>query len=318
MLPKIKHSKMQIKSFLHRADPRIVVMIGLTYFCQCRCPHCAIAIYEKNKRKEFTTQELLKLISQFPRTKIKGVYFFGGEPLLRKDVFKLINAAHKRWMITSLSTNGYLLNEKAVKKLKKAGLTVIKISIDSADSKIHNKFRGVKNLFERAITGIKNCKKQGLITCISTYATKENLKNGDLKRIVSLGERLEVDYLKILPPILTGKWLKAKEMGLNPKERKQFKNFHQPGFIYLEDDYCQSMPKKFIYISPYGDVQPCFSIPFSFGNVREEPLGKILKRMWKHPMFNLKISRECPMNNKEFRQKYISKTTSSTRFPIRL
>ncbi len=302
---------------IYLCDCRFAVMIGLTYACQCDCLHCGMGIYEKSREKELSTDDVLKIINQLSKIKVKGVYFFGGEPLLRKDLVELIGLAHKRGLRTFLETNGYLLTEKMVGDLKGAGLNLISVSIDSSEPAKHDHLRGLEGLFERAITGIKNCREKGLRCRLSTHATKENLKNGDLKKIISLGEELGVNYIRILSPVLSGKWLRAEERKLNHQEKLQLKGFRKIGFVYLEEDYCQSKNKKFAFISPYGEVQPCCFIPFSFGNIKNEYLAKILKKMWNHQMFKMKIN-GCPMNNEKFREKYLSNLGPLTKFPISL
>ncbi len=306
------------KHFVYRCDPRATAMIGVTYFCQCNCLHCAMANYPKDKERELSKNELIEIINKFPRNKIKGVYFFGGEPLLRNDIFELISSARKRGFRTILDTNACLLDQETAKKLKKAGLKIISVSIDSPYSQIHNALRKKKNLFEKAINGIKYCLTEKITCGLSTYATKENLKNGDLKKIISLGKKLGVNYIRILPPLPLGKWCNKREIELSDQENLLFEKFRQLGFVELEGDKCPTIKKRYFYISPYGEIQPCCYIPFSFGNIKRELMEKILKRMWKHPMLNMKIKKACLADNKEFQKKYFSQITPSTKLPIEL
>lgn len=317
MKPNIRNLNRWARTFAYIHDFRVTAMIGLTYFCQMSCPHCSMANYVKNKKEELSTDELMEIINRFPKSKIKGVYFFGGEPLLRNDVFELIKCAHKKRFATLLDSNGYLLTKEVAKKLKDAGLRIIGISIDNSDPQIHNRLRGKEDSFERAVEGIKNCLNEKINVYLDTYATKENLKNGDLKKIVSLGEKLGVSYVRILSPLPMGKWLGREDIKLNDQENQLLQTFHQFGFVYLEGDHCSPIRKRLFYMSPYGEVQPCCNIPFTFGNIRDEPLEKILKRMWKHPMFKMKI-KECPVVNEKFQKKYFSKLTSSTKLPLDL
>jgi MoaA/NifB/PqqE/SkfB family radical SAM enzyme len=277
-----------------------------------------MAFYRKSREEEMNGNEIIELINRLPRSKIKEVYFFGGEPLLRNDIFKLINCARRRRFRTLLDTNGGLLNEEVVNKLRNAGLTRLGVSIDSPYPEIHDKLRGQQGLFERAIEGIKYCLDKKITCYFSTYATKENLKNGDLKKIILLGEKLGVSHVRVLSSILMGRWLDKEDFKLNQEERELLKSFRQFGFVFLEENSCNALRKKLFYISPYGEVQPCCYIPISFGNIKKEPLEKILKKMWKHPIFNTRIKEECPVNNEEFQKKYFSKITPSTKLPIDL
>jgi hypothetical protein len=105
---------------------------------------------------------------------------------------------------------------------------------------------------------------------------------------------------------------------LDRKEKQEIMNLMEPGFVFLEEatgsglnsGYCSAIRKRFIYISCYGDVQPCCYVPLSFGNIRSEPLIRITKRMWNHPIFNMN-AQECIMNNSSFRKQYVSKMLNS-------
>lgn len=307
----------KIRLFLNRLDPRVTVMIGLSYFCQCNCLHCGMANYKKDKESELTTDEWLGLIDGLSSKNVKQIYFFGGEPLLRNDIFQLIKKTKKGGFRSIIDTNGHLLTEEMVEKLKIAGLDLIEVSIDSADPKTHDALRKLEGLFEKATTGIKMCLKRGIFCILSTYVTEKSIKNGDFQKIILLAEKLGVNYLRVLAPVAIGKWLKKEEVILNKNKRKQLKNIIKNSPVFLEDDYCLSANKKLIYISPYGEVQPCCYIPFTFGNIKEEPLEEILKRMWKHPLFRIK-TKECLMNNEEFRRTYLKLLNLPKEIPVDL
>ena len=65
-------------------------------------------------------------------------------------------------------------------------------------------------------------------------------------------------------------------------------NILDPSYVYVEDALemlkkrsqgCSAIERNLIYISPYGDIQPCPAIPISFGNVRNESMAGIIKSM---------------------------------------
>jgi len=266
---------------------------------------------KKNIGKDFTTEELLKIINDLPK-KVKIIDFFGGEPLLRPDLLILIKKAKEMGFKTMINSNGYLLDENMVKNLKSAGLDVMEVSIDSANPKIHNELRRKEGVFERAVSGIKYCLKENISCNIATYATKESIKNSELKKIISLGKELGVSLVKILSPIMAGKWLNENTR-LDENDRKELKRLLRFGFAFLEDENCYVARKTIFYISPYGDVQPCTFVPITFGNIKNESLEKILKKMFAHPMYKIK-TRECIMNNPEFRKKCIKEIESGVAY----
>jgi len=300
-----------------RREGGITAVLGLTYICQCNCVHCGMAIYEKNISTELKTADWLKIIDELSINKIKDIVFFGGEPTLRDDLAELVSAVKKRGITTVVDTNGYLLTNNFVKKMKIAGLDFFEISIDSSSSKIHDDLRGVEGVFNKMQEGIKNCKSNDLGFLISTYATKDNIKNGELKKIINLARKMGAIYVRVLSPILIGKWLNKDNFNLNESERKALNNILDDKFAFSEEKYCIGINKKLIYISPYGEIQPCPYIPFTFGNVKKESIKSIIDKMWGHSMYKIETD-ECLMNNEKFRKKYIKIIKNSSKFPIDL
>ncbi|MBT3408337.1 radical SAM protein [archaeon] len=90
------------------------------------------------------------------------VSLYGGEPLMRQDIFEIIQLATNQGLKSNICTNGFLLNKKVVKKLSEAGLYDMYISLDGYKKETHDKIRGqigsydkIINAFE-IINGIKN------------------------------------------------------------------------------------------------------------------------------------------------------------------
>jgi MoaA/NifB/PqqE/SkfB family radical SAM enzyme len=292
-----------------------VAILGLTYSCQCDCVHCGMSIYPKNSEKELKTNDWIKIIEAISPKKVDSLMFFGGEPLLRKDLPELISVAKKRGFKTALDTNGWLLAMENVKILKRSGLYMVEISVDSLDSQIHDRLRGVNGVFKKVQEGIENCLSEKLNFSISTYATKENIQNGNLETIILWAKKIGASYVRVLSPILAGKWLNEEELKLNRNDIKKLNKFIDGQFAFLENNPCHAINKKFIYISPYGDIQPCPYVPFSFGNIKKDPLEKLLKKMWDHQMFKIK-TKECLMNNEKFRNDYIKNIKNTQKLPI--
>jgi len=81
--------------------------------------------------------------------------------------------------------------------------------------------------------------------------------------------------------------------------------------------FCHAVKKMQFYISAYGDVQPCCFMPLGFGNIREEPLGRIVRRMWKTPLFRRRSNfPDCPLNDKEFRRRFCESAVSAAALPV--
>lgn len=298
-----------LEKFLLRFYPMLdkMMMLALTYKCQCKCEHCGSNLYRKEGKEELKTKEILNLIDTHSELGGMSIYFFGGEPLIINELPYYIRYAKQRGLFTRLDTNGFLLDEDMVRKLKTSGLDLIGVSIDSPYETVHDGLRKLKGIFNRALNGIKYCKKYRIVCYITTYATKENLKNGDLVRLINLAKDIGVG-VRILSSICSGKWLNRYDVALSPDEITLLRSLTEKRKVFWEDIddkeapfSCIAFKKEFFYVSSYGDVQPCCYLPIPFGNVREESLEKIITRMYNSDTFtHPKRLYDCLANDENF------------------
>ena len=300
----------------YKSCPAEVVSLALTYQCQCRCVHCgSVALYKQEEEKELSYNEITSLIDEIRRLGVNWIDFFGGEPLLVPQLADYIRHAKEKGLRVRIDTNGLLLDEEMVKNLKKAGIDLVGVSIDSPFEAVHDRLRGVKGTFKKAIAGIKYCKKHNVECQLLTYATKENLKNNDLKKIIDLAKSFDIP-VRILPLVLVGKKMKRKDLALSSQDIALLRNLLEKDKVHWENEFidskevpffCTAMHKYFFYISAYGNVQPCCYFPVSFGNVRQERLEQIIKKMWNSDLFTYYLDHRrycCPLEDEAFREKY--------------
>ena len=315
-LPPLKRlfKRMFLFPFIRFHGLSFEVMLGVTYQCQCQCEHCGMSSCNNDQNSELNTlqiKEIIREISEIPYFFIK-ISFFGGEPMLRNDIFELINYAAGMGLFTDMNSNGICLSLDNVKKLKKSGLHHIYVSMDSADDCKHDAMRQSQGCYQKVINGIKNCVKMKLPCSVSTYVSKESISNGDLVEIIEKSKSLGAVAVRLLYPIFSGKLLNEDSRRLTWTEKDRVFKLLQPGFVYLESPdccykkslkHCAAMQKKFCYISPQGNVQPCSFVPVIYGNLMEKRLQKVLAGMWGNKFF-LGTPQECFMDNHSYRQEY--------------
>jgi radical SAM protein with 4Fe4S-binding SPASM domain len=96
-----------------------------------------------------------QVLDEFAALGTTGIGFTGGEPLLRSDIFTLLQHSKARGMITHLNTNGFLLTPDRIQRLLEIGIDSINISVDGATAATHEAARGVPGGFQRILDGIK-------------------------------------------------------------------------------------------------------------------------------------------------------------------
>ncbi|MGQ9456377.1 MAG: radical SAM/SPASM domain-containing protein [Armatimonadota bacterium] len=304
-----------------------VCTLQVTTRCQANCIHCSAARHKRKDVPELSTDEWKKVIREAEKLGVVSVVFTGGEPLLRPDIFELIEWVDKNEAVALMFTNGMLLTEENVRKLAKAGLWCVHVSIDSPDPKAHDEMRRLPGSFEKAIEGLKRCKNAGLLTGISTYATPERLHNGQVIQMIELARSIGTDEITIFDVVPTGRLLLEDSKHLLSDEDKA-------ELCRIEDEYNKNKPPLVItqahvngptgvgcyagwcqfYMTAYGDVTPCDFTPLSFGNVREKSLEDIWSDMISHEGYACHKN-SCRMQDPTFRARWIDKIPLSGPFP---
>ncbi|MCK5320105.1 radical SAM protein [Candidatus Parcubacteria bacterium] len=182
--------------------PRIITMF-ITNKCNLSCDGCLNAAY-RNKHiaeEQITLRHIKKILPELKKYK-PMFYITGGEALINKHTFDIINLLSKNGIITAMSTNGFFLPEN-VENILNSGLNFLSVSLDHYDKEIHNKVKGNNTeTFDRAVSGIKslinkrnNLKKLSLNIKINTVIRKENYN--ELPKIYDFVENLGADELCI-------------------------------------------------------------------------------------------------------------------------
>jgi len=142
-------------------DMKPVVVWNCTRRCNLGCAHCYAASTQQPQADELTTDEAQRLIDDLAAFGVTVLLFSGGEPLLREDIFELIEYARRSGIRAVLSTNGTLLTRRTAERLAKVGLNYCGVSLDGP-ADINDAFRGSPGAFAKALEGIRNCRNLGL------------------------------------------------------------------------------------------------------------------------------------------------------------
>ncbi len=142
--------------------------ISVTDRCNFRCPYCMPAeVY--GERYKFishenllTFEEIVRITSILVELGVEKVRITGGEPLVRQDVDKLIAMISELEGVNDLAmtTNAYLL-KGFVKRLRKAGLKRITVSLDSLDEKVFQEMNGRGFGTAKVLDGISAASEEG-------------------------------------------------------------------------------------------------------------------------------------------------------------
>ncbi len=200
----------------------LLVVWNFTYKCNLRCKHC----YSESgniSKNELSTEEAMKVVDQIADFGATSLAFSGGEPLMRKDFFEIAHHAVSSGLYVSLATNGTLLNPENVRKLKEIGVHYVEVSLDGADAKTHDLFRGQTGAFDQTLQGLKNCLSKEICTCIAVTATKNNLT--EIPAILEMAENMGIDRFTLFNFIPTGRGKEIVAVDPSPQEREELLSY---------------------------------------------------------------------------------------------
>jgi AdoMet-dependent heme synthase len=263
------------------------VQLDLTYRCNERCVHCYV---DHDDHGEMTATEIKKLLDELAAA---GVFFLtmsGGEILLRKDFFEILEYARALLFSVKLKTNAVMIRERQAERIRSLGVQSVQISIYSHRPEVHDAITKVPGSLKRSLQAIRLLKAHGLNVTIADVLMLQNIQ--DYPGVRALAAELGV--LFTIDPTITPKMDGDRSiLNLNVDRTALGRVFRDEALVGSVEEFCRP-PKEAddddldgqpcsaghtaCYISPYGDVYPCVQFPLPSGNVRRTPFLEIWRR----------------------------------------
>lgn len=270
--------------------------LELTYRCNQRCLHC----YNNSASNDAAYSDMLTLdewknvCHKLVEAGVVQVIISGGEPFVFGDgVFELMDILHAGGVKFVVISNGMLVNEERVNKLKKYHYDWFQISIDGASPETHNKMRGA-DAWELAVNATHLLKKAQIPFAVAHAVTKINYH--ELEEMVNLAYQLGAKKLVISPYEVVGRAiLNNDELKLSDEEFIQvYKDLKVKASEFsgrmeisvppesVVSVHAHKYQKNSVFlIRPNGDIKfDCMS-PFKLGNVRKDELQTIWELLGK-------------------------------------
>ena len=199
-----------------------------TLRCNAKCKHCGSRAGEECSFKdELSTQEikntLQSIANKYDANKIL-LNITGGEPLVRQDLFEVMDFANDLGYHWGMTTNAILINDSIIEKMKSTGMTIISVSLDGLEAS-HDEFRGVKGAFSKTLENVKKLKKADFLDClqITTVVNKSNLN--ELEELYDMMKELQIDSWRVLNMDPIGRAIDNNELALDKEDFRYLFNF---------------------------------------------------------------------------------------------
>lgn len=273
--------------------PRPYTLIAeLTYKCALHCPYCS---NPPRRTPETLPVEIWeRTLDDAAALGVVQLHLSGGEPLLYRDLERLIARGRRLDQYVNLITSGVPLTRTRLIALHAAGLDHIQLSIQDATRQGSDAIAGAR-VFDRKCQVAAWIRDTGLAFTLNVVLHRANIDRVD--EIVALAEELGAHRLELANTQYLGvafanrAWLlptraqiqQAYETATRARERL----FGRMEVIFVKPDYFGSTPRacmdgwarNYIHVTPAGRVLPCASaevIPdLAFESVRDRPLAEI-------------------------------------------
>ena len=125
----------------HGLDAPICLTWELTYACNLQCVHCLSSSGRRDPR-ELTTAEAKRVLDELRDLKVFYINIGGGEPMVRRDFFELLEYSIASGIGVKFSTNGAFIDAAKARRLAAMDYLDIQISLDGVDAVTNDAVRG--------------------------------------------------------------------------------------------------------------------------------------------------------------------------------
>ena len=215
----------------------------LSPVCNFSCRMCYVRMTPSQvaaqSRPAMTLERWLSLAEQARASGMLYLLLTGGEPFLWPDFWPLYERLSEMGFLISINTNGSLIDEDAVARLRARPPTRLNITLYGASDKTYRSLcraDGVFTRVDRAITGLREA---GLMVKLNCSLTPQNA--GDLEAMVRYAERrgliLEVNTY-MFPPLRRDPSQVGRNERFTPEEAARY-HMERYRLMYGEETYDQ-------------------------------------------------------------------------------
>lgn len=288
--------------------PPKIIAWEITRSCNLACAHCRAAAHCAPYPGELSLDQCKAVIDDIATITDPILILTGGEPLMRADIWDIIDYAHEKGLHPVIGTNGTMITDEIARKIYEHNIPRVAVSLDFPNEAGQDAFRGKDGAFEETLAGIRNMNKYGIGVQVNTTVTKMNHTKMDELHDLALDNGAVAFHPFLLVP--TGRGADLLDVELTPDEYEEvlrwaferqqsspmhFKPTDSPQYYRILRQQAAAQGIKvspatygmeamtrgclggitFAFISHVGQVQPCGYFDMNLGNVTEIPFSEI-------------------------------------------
>ena len=193
----MSHPSTLVEQLKGGLDAPICLTWELTYACNLQCIHCLSSSGRRDPR-ELSTTEAFTVLDELRDLQVFYINIGGGEPMVRRDFFDIVEHSVANGIGVKFSTNGAFIGAAEARRLTAMDYLDIQLSIDGADAATNDAVRG-EGSFATAMRAMDHLAEAGFGPFkISVVATRQNVPQLDRFKALadSYGAQLRLTRLR--------------------------------------------------------------------------------------------------------------------------
>ncbi|MFC1711287.1 radical SAM protein [Patescibacteria group bacterium] len=275
---------MKKKKLLPNKMGPINVSWHITFECNYDCLFC----FRPNFGGECSLDEAKKIIDKLAKAGLKKISWGGGEPLLWKGMYELIEYTHNLGISTMLITNGELLDKTKIKKLEKS-LDWLNLPLDGSNEKMQSLMTRKKGHFKRVKNIINFIKKNKINISLKINTVASRINKDDIVNIAKFVKANKIERWKIF------QFYPIRMMSIKNKVLYQMKD---SDFLRLKEEIMPSFKKtkQMVVFETNEDMERSYFAISSSGKVYVSHKGKdyiigdlkkdSIEKIWKNDLLD--------------------------------
>jgi pyrroloquinoline quinone biosynthesis protein E len=307
------------------AVPRPYTLVAeLTHRCPLACGYCSNPLELLRADAELATDDWVRVLGQAAALGVLQVNLTGGEPAVRDDLERIVEAARANALYTNLITSGIPLGQERLARLAAAGLDSVQLSVQDTDPAGAAWIAGRDGLHAKLEVAAA-ARALGLPLTLNVVVHRGNIAR--VADFVALAERLGAERLELANTQYLG-WALENRAALLPSraalaearavaDAARARLRGKIEVLFVRPDYYADRPRacmdgwarRYVVIAPDGRALPCHQAGsiagLAFESVRDRPLADIWNdspafRAFRGQGWMAAPCRTCPERDRDF------------------
>ena len=265
------------------------VSLELTLRCNIRCLHCynfdrdtrGPACGDGHEAPELSLDEIHRVLGELREAGTLFLSLTGGEALSSPHLFPVMDRARDLGFAVQLLSNGTLLRPGVAARLASyRNLTGVSVSLYGATPEVHDSITQVRGSWRRTMDGVDRLRAQNIAVRLKAIVMRTNAHQVAAMRALADGRGLTT----LIDVSITARHDGTDgSLAMRVTEEQVAELYRGPladlapkkDRVVSEAAFPCNCARGNCAISARGDVQPCISVPWVAGNVRQQPFAEI-------------------------------------------